>query len=120
MDHGPIWKESGKSLQSLTAKWILREAVRPFITDELYHRKKHPFLAPTKWPLGGPLHRMFESLLTREAVERLGFVDYNIIEDALAQGFGKAADSKAFRTLAYVGAWVTLSKRFGIAKAVAK
>ncbi|PSN59361.1 glutamine-hydrolyzing asparagine synthase [Corynespora cassiicola Philippines] len=119
VDHGPIWKESGKSLQSLTAKWILREAVRPFITDELYHRKKHPFLAPTKWPLGGPLHRMFESLLTREAVERLGFVDYNLVRDALEQGFGEAADSKAFRTLAYVGAWVTLSERFGIAQAVA-
>ncbi|KAF2690582.1 glutamine-hydrolyzing asparagine synthase [Lentithecium fluviatile CBS 122367] len=118
-DHGPVWKESGKSLQSLTAKWILREAVRPFITDELYRRKKHPFLAPTKWPLGGPLHRMFEGLLTRDAVERLGFVDYSAVEGALKHGFGDAADSKAFRTLAYVGAWVTISERFGVAQAVA-
>ncbi|KAH7131817.1 nucleophile aminohydrolase [Dendryphion nanum] len=118
-DHGPVWKESGKALQSLTAKWILREAVRPFITDELYRRKKHPFLAPTKWPLGGPLHRMFERLLTREAVEKLGFVDYDVIEGALKHGFGDAADSKAFRTLAYVGAWVTISERFGVAQATA-
>jgi asparagine synthase (glutamine-hydrolysing) len=118
-DHGPVWKESGKSLQSLTAKWILREAVRPFITDELYRRKKHPFLAPTKWPLGGPLHRMFKALLTREAVEKLGFVDYSVVEGALKHAFGDAADAKAFRTLAYVGAWVALSERFGVATAVA-
>jgi asparagine synthase (glutamine-hydrolysing) len=116
-DHGPVWKASGKSLQSLTAKWILREAVRPFITDELYRRKKHPFLAPTRWPIGGPLHRMFQELVTQEAVENLGFVDWAVVEDALARAFGDQADSRAFRILAYVGAWVTLSKRFGIAKA---
>lgn len=117
-DHGPVWKASGKALQSLTAKWILREAVRPYITDELYRRKKHPFLAPTKWPRGGPLHRMFEKLLTREAVEQLGFVDYAVVANALRDGFGDDANSNTFRTLAYVGAWVTLSKRFGVKKAV--
>lgn len=118
-DHGPVWKESGKSLQSLTAKWILREAVRPFITDELYRRKKHPFLAPTKWPLDGPLHRMFKRILTKEAVERLGFVDYDIVARALEHAFGDAAESTAFRTLAYAAAWVTLSERFGVAQAKA-
>jgi asparagine synthase (glutamine-hydrolysing) len=117
-DHGPVWKASGTALQSLTAKWILREAVRPYITDELYRRKKHPFLAPTKWPRDGPLHRMFERLLTREAVEQLGFVDYAFVEDALRRGFGDEAESTAFRTLAYVGAWVTLSQRFGVKKAM--
>jgi asparagine synthase (glutamine-hydrolysing) len=117
LDHGPVWKASGKALQSLTAKWILREAVRPYITDELYRRKKHPFLAPTKWPHNGPLHRMFRELLTREAVENLGFVDYDVVANALRRGFGDEAESTAFRTLAYVGAWVTLSKRFGVKKA---
>ena len=116
-DHGPVWRASGKALQSLTAKWILREAVRPYITDELYRRKKHPFLAPTKWPRDGPLYHMFEKLLTREAVEQLGFVDYAVVADALRDGFGDDAKSTAFRTLAYVGAWVTLSKRFGVKKA---
>jgi asparagine synthase (glutamine-hydrolysing) len=116
-DHGPVWKASGKALHSFTAKWILREAIRPFITDELYNRKKHPFLAPTKWSVGGPLHRMFENLLTREAVEGLGFVDYNVVEQALKDGFGDAADSQSFRTLAYIGAWVSLSKKSGIARA---
>ena len=60
---------------------------------------------------------MFEDLLTKEAVEQLGFVDYAVVEDALRRGFGDEAESTAFRTLAYVGAWVTLSKRFGVKKA---
>lgn len=29
-----------------TEKYILREAAREVITDELYHRQKHPFIAP--------------------------------------------------------------------------
>ncbi|KAF9641106.1 hypothetical protein BFW01_g465 [Lasiodiplodia theobromae] len=115
--HGPVWKASGKALQSLSAKWVLREAVRPYITDELYRRKKVPFLAPSKWPQGGPLHRMFENLLSRDAVEQLGFFEYSVVEDALGRAFGDEADPLAFRTLAYVGAWVTLSKRFGVKKA---
>ncbi|KAL2192302.1 hypothetical protein P885DRAFT_82341 [Corynascus similis CBS 632.67] len=116
-NQGPLWKSAGAGLQNLTEKWVLREAVKPFITEELYRRRKHPFLAPTKWPRGGPLHRMFESLLTRDAVMKLGFVDYAAVEHALATGFGDKADPKAFRTLAYVGAWVTLGNRFGVAQA---
>ena len=114
---GPVWKSAGSGLQSLTEKWILREAVKPFITDELYRRRKHPFLAPTKWPKDGPLHRMFAALLTREAVERLGFVDWAVVEKSLETGFGDQADGRAFRTLSYVGAWVTLGNRLGVAQA---
>lgn len=50
--------------------------MRLYITDELYKRKKHPFLAPTQWPKDGPLHRKFKGLLTQEAVDGLGFVDH--------------------------------------------
>jgi len=124
---GPVWKAgAGSGLQSLTEKWILREAVKPFITEELYQRRKHPFLAPTKWPKGGPLHNMFQRILTKEAVEGLGFVDWTVVEKALVGAFGgveggkqltAAEQSNAFRTLAYVGAWVTLGERFGVESA---
>ncbi|KAI0386919.1 asparagine synthase [Hypomontagnella monticulosa] len=110
----PLWQDAGSALRSLNAKWILREAARPYITDELYRRKKHPFLAPTRWPHGGALHRMFTELLTRERVENLGFVDVDVVENALASAFGENADTKAFRTLCYVGAWVTLADRLGV------
>lgn len=51
-------------MQSLTAKWILREAVRPYNTDELYRRKKHPFLAPVAGP--SPDSVPCESVLRRD------------------------------------------------------
>ncbi|CAI6101093.1 unnamed protein product [Clonostachys chloroleuca] len=115
-DQGPLWKKAAPGLTSFSEKWILREAVRPYITDELYQRKKHPFLAPMKWPRDGPLHRMLSELLTRESVEALGFVDYEVVEKSMILAFGDEADTGAFRSLLYVGAWVTLSKKFGIEK----
>lgn len=115
---GPTWTESSSiALQSLNEKWILRQAVRPYITDELYKRKKHPFLAPTRWTKDGPLHRMFKTLLTPRAVEQLGFVNYATIQEAMEIAWGEKADAKSFRLLVYCGAWVTLSQRMGVAKA---
>jgi asparagine synthase (glutamine-hydrolysing) len=111
------WQSAGSVLRTITEKWILREAARPFITDELYKRRKVPFLAPVKWPRDGPIHKMFKNLLTREAVENLGFVNHGFIEKALEIGFGDDANSGAFRVLCVTGAWVTLSQRFGIKQA---
>jgi asparagine synthase (glutamine-hydrolysing) len=33
-------------IRGLTEKYLLREAARPFITDTVYRRQKHPFMAP--------------------------------------------------------------------------
>lgn len=101
-----------------TEKWILREAGRPFITQEIYERTKHPYIAPTVWPVGGALYRLFERLVTRENVENLGFVDWNSVSGLLSRAFEKR-ETAALRTLINVGQWVVLSKRFGVAKAVA-
>ncbi|KAH9236489.1 hypothetical protein K456DRAFT_33673 [Colletotrichum gloeosporioides 23] len=116
---GPWWEGIGVASQALTEKWILREAAKPFILKELYERQKHPFTAPIVWPKGGPLHQMLEKTLTQDKVENLGFVDYAQVKDALDRGFGEKADVKAFRILLFVAAWVTMSERFGIPKAVA-
>ncbi|ETS75489.1 hypothetical protein PFICI_12433 [Pestalotiopsis fici W106-1] len=111
------WKAAGSALRTITEKWILREAVRPYITEELYNRRKLPFFAPVRWAEGGPLHDMFTNLLTREAVEKLGFVNYDKVEAALQNAFGDQASSSSFRVLCYTGTWVTLSQRFGMEKA---
>ncbi|TRX94104.1 hypothetical protein FHL15_004872 [Xylaria flabelliformis] len=114
---GPIWTKSSIALLSLNEKWILRQAVRPYITEELYQRKKHPFLAPTRWAKGESLHRKFETILTQEAVETLGFVDWETVKDDMEVGWGETAEPKAFRRLVYCAAWVTLSRRMGVARA---
>jgi asparagine synthase (glutamine-hydrolysing) len=33
-------------IRGMTEKYILREAARPFLTDTVYRRQKHPFLSP--------------------------------------------------------------------------
>ena len=114
------WKTAGSALQSIMEKWILREAMRPFITDEIYQRRKIMFLAPVRWKNDGPLHRMFKDILTKESVENLGFVRWPCVEAALERGFGNAADGACFRTVLYSASWVTLSKRFGVRRAVGR
>ncbi|KAI0183729.1 asparagine synthase-domain-containing protein [Xylaria flabelliformis] len=114
---GPIWTKSSIALLSLNEKWILRQAVRPYITEELYQRKKHPFLAPTRWAKGGSLHRKFKTILNQESVEALGFVDWETVKDDMEVGWGETANPKAFRRLVYCAAWVTLSRRMGVARA---
>ncbi|KAL9093014.1 MAG: hypothetical protein Q9165_004152 [Trypethelium subeluteriae] len=97
-------------------KWILREAAKPFITDELYKRRKHPYSAPTTYPENGPLNELLQHLITKENVEELGFVDWDITRDLVYRAFvGKEA--LAMRFAFSVAQWVVLSQRFGIKRA---
>ncbi|KAK4151883.1 hypothetical protein C8A00DRAFT_35453 [Chaetomidium leptoderma] len=98
-------------------KWILREAGKPYITKELYERQKHPYVAPNRWPEDGPMHRKLREICTREAVEKLGFVDWEIVREALENAFAPGADGRAFRVLLVVGCWVTIGQRFGVKRA---
>ncbi|OLN88186.1 Asparagine synthetase [glutamine-hydrolyzing] 1-like protein 1 [Colletotrichum chlorophyti] len=112
------WKDLSATRQALSEKWILKEAGKPFITQELYERRKHPYSAPLKWPRGGPLHRLFTQLITEEAVDKLGFLDWSDVKGWLEAGFGDDANANAFRKLIVTGSWVVLSQRFGVKKAV--
>ncbi|KAJ6608104.1 hypothetical protein B0H10DRAFT_2439218 [Mycena sp. CBHHK59/15] len=71
---------------TLTEKWILRHAVKPFVTEELYLRKKVPFNPPPrpKSAAGlGPLQTHLKARITQENVERLGFLHWPYIEETL-------------------------------------
>lgn len=98
-------------------KWVLREASKPFITQELYERKKHPYSAPTTWPRDGPLHQLLGGLLSRENVEGLGFVDWEKVEGLVERGFGEDGDPGCMRKAIVVAEWVVLGKRFGVRRA---
>ena len=81
---GPKW--------GFTEKWILREAVKPFVTNEIYQRKKSQYNVPISSPTGGeggtkhtPLQRLLKERLTVEAVGRLGWANWDYIEDLLKQ-----------------------------------
>lgn len=102
--------------QAITEKWILREAVKPFVTDEIYKRSKHPYTAPATWPAGGALHRLFEHLVTRENVDQLGFLDWEKVKSLVGMAFFEK-DVAAFRQALIIAEWVVISQRFSVEKA---
>ncbi|TLD05611.1 asparagine synthase (glutamine-hydrolyzing) [Venturia nashicola] len=99
-------------------KWILREVSKPFITQEIFERKKHPYSAPPSWPANGPLHKLFSRLVTRENIERLGFVDWDRVSNTVSQAFDDGNVS-SFRLAASLAQWVVLSQKFRMKQAQA-
>lgn len=102
--------------QTITEKWILREAVKPFVTDEIYRRSKHPYTAPATWPAGGALHQLLERLVTRASVDALGFLDWEHVKGLVGKAF-LDKDVAAFRQALVIAEWVVISQRFGVEKA---
>lgn len=101
---------------TFTEKWILREATKPFITEELYERKKHAYTAPVLYSENGPLRQLYKKLLTRENIEELGFLKWEEVEGLPERAFVKK-ESTAMRNLNLCCQWIILGKRFGVAKA---
>ncbi|KAF7355677.1 Asparagine synthetase domain-containing protein [Mycena sanguinolenta] len=109
----------------LVEKWILREAVKPFVTEELYLRKKLPFNpppasrpAPERELL--PLQAHLKARITQTNVERLGFINWPFIREMLSdyletprfppQG---AMDERA-QILIRILSYIVLQERFHI------
>ena len=127
-------------------KYVLREAVRPFVTNEIYAKRKHPYSAPLRYPVNGPLHRLMKRVVTRENVEGLGFLLWKCESvngggdgkelgrgDGREEGVGVVegrtlgelvdiafteGDKEVFKLVICVAQWVVLGKRFGVRKTV--
>ena len=55
-------------------------------------------------------------LITKDNIENLGFLDWNQTESMLQDAFANQ-NSTLLGTILVIAQWVTLSQRFGIAKA---
>jgi asparagine synthase (glutamine-hydrolysing) len=63
-------------IRGMTEKWVLREAARPVLTPTVYHRQKHPFLAPPAAASPeGALHELMQATLRGRALDRVPFFD---------------------------------------------
>jgi asparagine synthase (glutamine-hydrolysing) len=67
---------------------ILREARKPYITQELYGCKKQLYMGPNKWRFDGPVHIKMKEICTKAAVEKLVFVDWEVVRGAFKVGQG--------------------------------
>jgi asparagine synthase (glutamine-hydrolysing) len=102
--------------RTFSEKWILKEAVKPYITEELYVRKKHPFSAPVKYQEGGAVYNLFDRLITRENIEQLGFLEWEMCEGLVKHAI-KEGDRAAFGQMILVGQFVILAQKFSVKKA---
>lgn len=102
--------------KSFSEKWILKEAMKPFVTKEIYERHKHPFTAPVKYQVGGPVHQALARLVTKGSIDALGFLDWekceHLVDDAIIQ-----ADPTRMRELIVIAQLIAIGKRFGVKEA---
>ena len=96
-------------------KYVLREAARPFVTDEIYKKRKHPYTAPLKYKLDGPMHQLTKRLVTEENVARLGFLREGGWQEKVDRAF--TGDDSAFKQVICVAQWVVLGQRFAVERA---
>ncbi|KAJ6522964.1 hypothetical protein DFH09DRAFT_1330328 [Mycena vulgaris] len=111
-------------------KWTLRQAVKPFITDEVFQGKKIPYNAPIARSKStdsteGPLQAMLVDRITRENVDALGLFDWERVNEVLAQYMTApefspdgGVNGKA-QLLMYVLSFVILQEWFSVLKWVA-
>ncbi|KAJ7763330.1 glutamine amidotransferase domain-containing protein [Mycena metata] len=106
-------------------KWILREVVKPYVTEELYARKKLSYNAPPSRRAEGdsrlvPLQQKFKDRITRQTVERIGFLNWIVVEELL-EGYltsptfppDGSLDRRA-QLLLYALSLVVLGEKFGV------
>lgn len=65
-------------LRDMQEKYILREAVKPYITPELYDRQKHPFMAPTASisKQNNEMIDLIQSTLRSDHMKDVSFMDH--------------------------------------------
>lgn len=104
-------------IRGLTEKYVLREAARPFITDTIYRRQKHPFMAPpsTLKP-NAPLHQLTQDVLRSSVLTSVPFYDQRAVIGlldrlpALAESERAGLDSILMKILSAC----MLQERFGL------
>ena len=71
-------------LRNMQEKYVLREAAKPFITEEVYGRQKHPFLSPPEsMNPDSPLYRFVQDTLRSDEVDRTGILDKRKVANLL-------------------------------------
>ncbi|MGB7442383.1 MAG: asparagine synthase (glutamine-hydrolyzing) [Coleofasciculaceae cyanobacterium] len=73
-------------IRGLTEKYVLREAAKPFITNKMYNRQKHPFLAPpSTFKPNEPLQELVQDTLRSSLMSSIPFYNHAAIIHLLDQ-----------------------------------
>lgn len=110
----PSVKIKPNEKDALIEKWILKEAVKPYITQEVYKRTKAPFFAPTTKQPNPKFISFLEKYLTRKNIDRLGWIRYDKVAEAMTT-YLKTNDLRSYQDLMAITSYVILSIRFNVA-----
>lgn len=101
----------------LTEKWILKEAARPFITEELYKRTKEPFIAPMARGHNETFVSLVEKYLTKENIDNIGWLDFEVVERSKKQYLEEgSSNNRDHQDMLILMSMVILSQKFNVLK----
>ncbi|KAL9552932.1 hypothetical protein MBANPS3_003548 [Mucor bainieri] len=98
----------------LIEKWILKEAVKPYVTQEIYERTKAPFFAPPTKKPNPKFVDLLSKFLTKRNIDRLGWIRYDKVSEAKTN-YLETNDLRAYQDLLIIISYVILSLRFNVA-----
>ena len=101
----------------MTEKYIMREAARPVLTDTVYRRQKHPFLAPpAALDARGKMNQMLQDTLRGPRLTALPFYDRKQVIALLDKVPAMDVESQAALDNVFIGilSACVLQERFGL------
>jgi asparagine synthase (glutamine-hydrolysing) len=108
---------SSLKISGMTEKYVLREAVKPYITDEVYRRQKHPFMSPpATLKREGRLSQLLRDSVASASFKNQPFFDQTRVA-AFIESLDKADDmTKAASDVVLTAILSTsvLQQRFGV------
>ncbi|ESK95246.1 asparagine synthase [Moniliophthora roreri MCA 2997] len=109
-----------------TEKWVLRQAVKPFVTEEIYKNTKAQYNTPIARPAPEekaltPLQIMVKSRVTKEAIEKLGWASWDYFEEVLRDYLSSSPEcpsdgglDKRARILLIITSFLILQEKFHV------
>ncbi|KAG1455571.1 hypothetical protein G6F56_007033 [Rhizopus delemar] len=100
---------------SLNEKWILKQAMKPYVTEEIYKRNKQPFLAPSPKEITPEIIEFMRKWITKENVDRLGWARFDLVI-AIKDEYFKTLDWTLFDDLMKLICYIMISRQFNVTK----
>lgn len=79
-------------------KYILKEAMKPYITERIYNKQKHPFVAPPlfNWQNSRPVYEHLMDIVHSSTILNSSFFDQNKIFNMVDQILSGTLDANTF------------------------
>ena len=106
-----------EKIKAMKEKHLIREAAKPYITDTVYHREKHPFLAPPAASARDKvLNEFMNDTLRSTALDAIGIYDPKAVHSLLDQSERGNSETKAALDpeLMMILSFTIMHQRFGV------